>query len=74
MMVISSMISGWPSGLGPAHVCHSRRVKLTGLMDTFLEAGNKRLAGLYVSQTYLSVLIRICFLFPCLKQVTIEDQ
>lgn len=44
-------------------------------MDIFLEeAGNKELAGLYVSQTYLSVLYQLGLLFPCLKQVTVEDQ
>lgn len=44
-------------------------------MDIFLEeAGNKELAGLYVSQTYLSVLYQLDLLFLCLKQVTVEDQ
>lgn len=44
-------------------------------MDIFLEeAGNKGLAGLYVSQTHLSVLYQLGLLLPCLKQVTVEDK
>jgi hypothetical protein len=65
------MISSWPDGLGPTCACHSRE-KLKGLMNKFLEAGGKGLAGLSVSQTYLHGFFhQICLLVPYLKQVTI---
>lgn len=44
-------------------------------MDIFLEeAWNKGLAELYVSQTYLSVLCQLGLLFPCLKQITVDQR